>query len=201
VAVVKQCPRRLGTLATLGRQAPNQPVRVFCPDESRLGLHLPVRRRLTDCGIKPIQVVEPLYESYWLYAAVEPTTGDTFGWELPRLDAACFTFFLDKFAQCYAESLHIVLLDQAPAHVAQRGQWPENVVLVWLPAYRPELTPVERLWEDLKSRLDVVDARVRSSLTALQEHGADLVRRYTAETIASLTGYTYLVEAVHALSL
>jgi DDE superfamily endonuclease len=176
-------------------------VRVFCQDESRLGLHLPVRRRLTEYGITPVQVVEPLYESYWLYAAVEPTTGDAFWWELPGLDAACFTFFLDKFAQCYAESLNIVLLDQAPAHVAQRVQWPENVVLVWLPAYSPELNPVERLWEDLKSRIDVGDARVRSSLTALQEHVADLVRRYTAETIASLTGYTYLVEAVHALSL
>ena len=28
---------------------------------------------------------------------------------------------------------------------------------------------------------------------------AGLVRRYTAETIASLTGYAYLVEAIHAL--
>jgi hypothetical protein len=122
-------------------------------------------------------VVEPLYESYWLYAAVEPAAGDAFWWALPRLDAICFDLFLDKFAQHYAESLNIVLLDQAPAHVAQRVQWPENVVLVWLPAYSPELNPVERLWEDLKSRIDVVDARVRSSLSALQEHVADLVRR------------------------
>src|SRR5262245_62489595 len=83
--------------------------------------------------VKPLQIVEPLYESYWLYAAVEPTTGDAFWWELPRLDADCFTVFLQQFGQQYAESLNIVLLDQAPAHVAQR------VVLVWLPAYSPEL--------------------------------------------------------------
>jgi hypothetical protein len=148
-----------------------------------------------------VQVVEPLYESYWLYAAVEPTTGDAFWWELPRLDADCFALFLEKFGQYYAESLNIVLLDQAPAHIAQRVQWPENVVLVWLPAYSPELNPVERLWEDLKGRIDVMDAQVRSSLTALQAQVAGLVCRYTAEAIASLTGYTYLVEAVHALSL
>jgi hypothetical protein len=174
-------------------------VRVFCQDESRLGLHLPIQRRLTGYGVKPIQVIEPLYESYWLYAAVEPTTGEAFWWELPRLDADCFALFLEKFAQNYAESLNILLLDQAPAHVAQRVQWPENVVLVWLPAYSPELNPVERLWEDLKGRIDVMDAWVRSSLPALQEHVAGIVRHYTAETIASLTGYAYLVEAIHAL--
>ena len=173
---------------------------MFCQDESRLGLHLPVRRRLTGYGVKPVQGVEPLYESYWLYAAVEPTTGDAFWWELPRLDADCFALFLDKFAQHYAESLNIVLLDQAPAHVAQRVAVPENVILMWLPAYSPELNPVERLWEDLKGRIDVLDTWVRSSLRALQEHVAGIVQCYTAETIASLTGYAYLVEAAYALS-
>jgi len=89
--------------------------------------------------------------SDWLYTAVEPTTGEAFWWAFPRLDADCFTVFLQKFSQHYTESLNIVLLDQAPAHVAQRVQMPENVVLVWLPAYSPGLNPVERLWEDLSN--------------------------------------------------
>jgi putative transposase len=151
--------------------------------------------------VKPVQIVEPRYEYSWLYAAVEPTTGETCWWEFPRLDADCFTIFLQRFGQQYAESLNIVFLDQAPAHVAQRVPIPENVVLVWLPAYSPEFNPGERLWEDLKARLDVLDAQVRSSLAPLQEHVASSIRRYTAETIASLTGYAYLVEAVSALQL
>ena len=149
--------------------------------------------------MKPVQLVEPLYEYSWLYAAVEPTSGEAFWWELPRLDAACFTVFLRQFGQHYADSLNIVLLAQAPAHGAQRVEVPENVILVWLPAYSPELNPVERLWEDLKRRMDVSDTRVRSSLAALQEHVAGLIHRYTAETIASLTGYAYLVDAINAL--
>jgi hypothetical protein len=98
---------------------------------------LPIRRRLTGYGVKPIQVVEPLYEYYWLYAAVEPTTGDAFWWELPRLDAACFAVFLRQFGQHYAENRNSILLDQAPAPVGQRVQIPENVILVGCPPTVP----------------------------------------------------------------
>jgi hypothetical protein len=174
-------------------------VRLFCQDESRLGLHLPTRCRVTGCGVKPIQIVEPLDEYYWLSAAVDPTTGDAFWWEVPRLDTACFTVFLHQFGRQYAESLNVVLLDQAPAHVAQRLVVPDNVVLGWLPPYSPALNPVERLWEDLKYRIDMQQAQVRSSLPGLREHVADIVRGYTAEAIASLTGDAYLVEAARAL--
>jgi hypothetical protein len=85
--------------------------------------------------------------------------------------------------------------------VAQRVQCPDKVLLMWLPPDSPELHPVERLWADLKARLDGCDRRIRSSLARLQDHVADLIRRYTDEAIASLTGYAYLVEAVRALSL
>ena len=76
---------------------------------------------------------------------------------------------------------------------------PDNVVLVWLPPYSSELNPVERLWADLKYRIDVQQAQVRSSLRGLRAHVADIVRRCMPEAIASLTGYAYLAEAARAL--
>jgi len=184
---------------TFARQQPQQSVRLFCQDEGRRGLHLPLLRRLTGRGVKPCQVIEPLYEYYWLYAAVEPTTGEAFWWEFPSLNAECFGVFLQQFGRQYAESLNVLLLDRAPAHVAQRVSVPDNVVLLWLPPYSPELNPVERLWEDLKQRIDVLDGRIRVSLDTFRDHVASLVQRYTTEAIASLTGYQYLVEAARAL--
>ncbi len=68
------------------------------------------------------------------------------------------------------------------------------MVLIELPPYSPELNPVERLWEDPKSHLDVLDPRVRSSLNGLRDHMADLIHGYRPEEMASPTGYVYLVK-------
>ena len=54
------------------------------------------------------------------------------------------------------------------------------------PASSPELHPIERLWEDLKARIDVMDGQVRSSLAVLQEHVAGIMQRDSAAIMASL---------------
>lgn len=174
-------------------------MRLFCQDETRIGLHLPSYRRLTGFGVKPHQAIEPLYAYYWLYGAVEPKTGEGFYLEMPCLDSTCFSIFLGELGTHYGEDLCVVLLDNAPAHTARSLVVPENVVLLFLPPYSPELNPVERLWQDLKRRIDVYDAEVRTSLEALRDHVAELVRCYSCEEVASLTGYDYLLGAVHAL--
>jgi DDE superfamily endonuclease len=87
---------------------------------------------------------------------VEPTTGEACWWAFPCLEAAGVTGFLQQLGQHSADRRNSVVLDQAPAHVAQRVERPENVVLVWLPASSPELHPVERLWEAVKRRSDVL---------------------------------------------
>jgi hypothetical protein len=54
---------------------------------------------VTGLGVQPLQVVEPLYESYGLYAAVEPRTGDACWWKWSCLDADGFSLFLQTFGQ------------------------------------------------------------------------------------------------------
>jgi len=47
---------------------------------------------------------------------------------------------------------HVILvLDQAGWHVAKALGIPDNITLLHLPPYSPELNPVERLWAYLKS--------------------------------------------------
>jgi transposase len=173
-------------------------VRVFSQDESRFGWLTVRRRRLTACGVQPLGPVQHIFEWFSVYGAVAPTTGERFFLELPYLNADMFQLFIDAFAHTFPDSLNILLLDNSGAHTAQRLRWPENVRYVWLPPYGPELSPIARVWRDLKDDLAWCQF---PNLDAQEAYIGDLLRAYEATILQSLTGYTYLVEAINALCL
>jgi transposase len=179
--------------------ADGRPTRLWYHDEARFGLHLPCYRRLTARGVKPVQPYEPLYEYSWLYAAVEPNSGESFFLQLPRLDAECFELFLAELSSEAPEALNVLVLDNAPAHVKRSLVLPENIVLLWLPPYSPELNPVERLWLAIRQKIDCFNHSIRSSIDALEEHIAVIIRALTPSQIASLTGYDYIRQALSGL--
>jgi transposase len=172
-------------------------VRVFSQDESRFGLLTVRRRRLTACGVQPVGAVQHVFEWFYVYGAVEPTTGARFFLELPYLNADTFQLFIDAFAHAFPDSLNILLLDNSGAHTAQRLQRPDNVRYVWLPPYCPELNPIERLWRDLKDDRAWLHF---PNLDAQQLYVGDLLQAYDASALHALTGYPYLVEAINALT-
>jgi transposase len=172
-------------------------VRVFSQDESRFGLLTVRRRRLTACGVQPIGSIQHVFDWFYIYGAVAPTTGEHFFVDLPYLNADNFQIFVDAFAQAFPESLNILLLDKSGAHTARRLRWPENVGYVLLPGYCPELNPIERVWRDVKDDLAWLHF---TDLAAQQAHVGDLLRAYDPPTLQSLTGYDYLVRAINALS-
>jgi len=57
-------------------------------------------------------------DNFWLYGAVEPTSGAHFFYEFSHLDTACFQRFIDLFAAAFPDSLNLLQL-QASCHTAQ----------------------------------------------------------------------------------
>jgi transposase len=173
-----------------------RPVRVFSQDESRVGLLTVRRRRLTAGGVQPVGSVQHVFEWFYVYGAVAPTTGERFFLELPYLNAQTFQLFVDAFAAAFPDSLNILLLDNSGAHTAQHIRWPEHVRCVWLPPYCPELNPIERVWRDLKDDLAWLQF---IDLDEQQVYVGALLQGYDAPTLQALTSYPHLVEAINAL--
>jgi len=153
------------------------------------------RRRITLSGVKPIQQQRPAYQSYYLYGAVEPMTGERFLLERDALDSDGFQEFLDGFSDRFSESLSVLILDNGQFHKAKSLSIPDNVRLLFLPPYSPELNPIERFWQDLK---DHVAFHLYETLSELKRRAQEKLDSYTDKAVASLTGYEYLLDAASA---
>ncbi len=174
-----------------------RPVKVFSQDESRLGLLTVRRRRLTARGVQPIGIIQHVFDWFYVYGAVAPTTGESFFFELPHLNRINFQVFLDEVARAFPDSLNLLVLDKSGGHTAKQLVIPDNVRLVWLPPYAPELNPIERVWRDLK---DQCAWQQFSDVAAQQDYVADVLCGYAAPTLQSLTAYAFFIEAVNALA-
>jgi transposase len=167
-------------------------VRIFCQDESRVGL-LPIQRRqITLTGVKPQGLVQYRFENFYVYGAVEPTTGASFFLELPQLNTVNFQIFLNEFAEHYQATLNIILMDNGSCHTAKSLMIPENIVCLFLPPYSPELNPIERLWQDVKAQLAWV---VAAAIEELEDRVERILTHYAHATLRSLTAYPYFVRS------
>ena len=111
------------------------------------------RRRLTRTGVKPVGDVHYRVETCSVDGAVEPTTGDRFSLEVPQMNTVNFQIFLHALAQPYQETLNTIVMDKNSCHKAASWVIPEHSVPLCLPPYRPELHPMERVWQDWKAQL------------------------------------------------
>jgi len=134
---------------------PDQTVELWFQDEARFGQQGTLTHVWTDTGSRPTVVKQTEYEWLYVFAAVNPLTGDSSAILTPTVNADYMNEHLRFISQEVASGgprRHVVLvLDQAGWHVAKALKVPPNITLLHLPPYSPELNPVERLWAYLKS--------------------------------------------------
>ena len=174
-------------------------MKVLAFDEARFGLINWHRRRYWPKGFRPPWIVRQAYEWTYLYAAVDPTSGESLCLHLPGMDSLCLEAFLGELGRAYADYHLLVVLDGAPSHTSGRIELPENVSLMRLPAYSPELNPVERWFQEFRRALS---NRIFESVELLQEAlEPKALEPYWQEParLRSLAGFSWWVEAIESL--
>jgi transposase len=74
-----------------------------------------------------------------------------------------------------------LVMDCAGWHKSKNLQIPENILIVYLPPYSPELNPVEKFWQYIKSRL--IKNRIYKSLATLENAVSDFITNLDSKTI------------------
>lgn len=166
-------------------------LRVFFMDEARFGQQGTTTRMWAKRGSRPTAVKRTRYEWVYLFAAVEPATGASVALQAPLVNTRTMNVFLKMMSDELGPADHAVLImDQAGWHRARALEVPENITVLYLPPYSPELNSVERLWAYLRSHY--LSNRAYEDYDHLLDARAQAWPQLTAETLRSVCACTYL---------
>ena len=148
-------------------------------DEMRYGLHPLLRRMWSLIGTRVIAPVHRRFKWGYLFGAIEVEgSGSEFLYTEglgKEFDAA----FIDQIANNDPDKIHVIIGDGAGFHHKQdqdnEESLPENVRILTLPPYSPELNPIEKLWDVVKDTicnvnwesLEELESRLTKTLQSL----------------------------------
>jgi transposase-like protein len=134
-------------------------------------------------------------EYVYAYAAVTPADG-ALDWMLAaKMDTLTMGSFLYHVSKRHSAEYVLMILDGAPAHRAGHLRIPENMALLRLPPYSPELNPAERLWEELREK-EFANIVFDSLGAAMVQAARGLKRLETSPAaLHSLTGWPWILES------
>ncbi len=185
-----------GRLQAIAAEHPLKRLRVYFQDESRFGQQGTITNVWAKKGSRPTAVRQTEYEYLWVLGAVCPETGHAEGLLSPQLNTKIINEFLALFARSLPADEHAVMIwDGAGFHTSGQLRVPENITLVKLPAYSPELNPIENLWHYLKSHF--WSNRAYQDYEALEQAAVDAWRKVALDTelIKSVCAAPYLNRA------
>lgn len=161
-------------------------------DEGCFGRISRPRRCWAPAGIRPHAPAQVIREAVYVYAAVAPALGEMVSLILPQADTAMMSLFLEEVSQTFCSYFIVMQVDQAAWHRSHELVIPNNIRLIYQPAYSPEVNPVEHIWEELREKY--FHNRAFSSLDLLIDRLCQGINELTADAdkIRSLTYFPHL---------
>ena len=128
-------------------------IELWWQDESRIDQQGSLSRLWANKGTRPRVVRQQQFLSTYIFGAVCPDKDKDCALILPECNSGMMQMHLDEISSSVEQGYHaIVLMDRAGWHTTEALNIPNNISLMPLPSYSPELNPVEQIWQTLKRR-------------------------------------------------
>jgi len=162
-------------------------------DEGRFGRINTPCRCWAPRGIRPNVPNQIVREYTHAFVAISPHNGGMDSLILPQVNEQTMSIFLREVSNRHPDDFILMVMDGAGWHRAKALIVPENMALIFLPPYSPELNPVEHVWEHIRENgfrnkafnsIDAVEDQLMQSLQTLENDPA---------SVASMTGFPWII--------
>lgn len=136
----------------LPEAAKDKPLEIWWQDEARVGQQGTLTYVWAERGSRPAAPRDCRYTWAYIFGAVCPARETGAALVLPTVNTEAMSLHLAEISRHVAPGAHaILILDGAGWHKAGGALTvPDNITLVPLPPYAPELNPVENIWQYLR---------------------------------------------------
>lgn len=137
----------------MGDKAGKKRLLVWFQDEARVGQQGTTTRSWAPKGTRLRAVKQQGFEWAYVFGAVCPESGRCEGVVMPRVNTEAMNRHMALLSSRLQPDEHAVLVcDRAPWHRSKGLHVPDNISLLLLPPYSPELNPVEQVWQWMRQR-------------------------------------------------
>ena len=164
-------------------------------DEARFGRMNRPRPCWAPVGIRPKVASQLIREYIYLYGAVTPKDGTCVYLIMPTSNTACFQAFLDVLSRKFARQDILLVLDGAPNHRSGQLVVPDNISLLFLPPYSPELNPKENLWDEIREKIFKNYALKSINHVRQKLHEAILYVEKNPDVVKSIASFPYIAKS------
>ena len=175
---LKNLFKKFGSLKVKFEVSDCSSINLYFQDESRFGLLTVLRRMITAKGIKPVAPFLHRFDNLYLFGTFSPNSGKKYLLEMPHCNSLTLQLFIDHMSNQNPEEFKILILDNGVFRHAESLQIPNNIALIFLPPYRPELNPAEKIWRYFKDRVSMI---AYNNIEMLQEQLSEITKKNESE--------------------
>lgn len=132
-------------------------------------------------------------EYIYLFGVVEPLTGENFFLILDKCDTISTNAFLKGLSEEFSEDMIILVCDNASWHSSEDLQIPENIIIVFIPPYTPEMNPIEQIWTEIRKM--GFKNHFFASLDDVIQKICEVIRILSPQTVSHITLRNWILSA------
>lgn len=121
-------------------------------DEARFGRMVRIRRCWSPAPERPVVANGYEREFVYVYGGVSPLEGELDWMICPKMNTERMGQYLAQVRAAHPGEFIVMVVDGASSHVSKDLVVPENIRLLRLPGYSPELNPQEHVWDEIREK-------------------------------------------------
>jgi hypothetical protein len=165
-------------------------------DEARFGRMVRIRRCWSPAPLRPCVPNGYERQFVYVYGAVSPFEGEMDWMICKEMNTERMSCFLEQVRSAHPEEFILMVVDGASSHKSKELCCPENIRLIPLPPYSPELNPQEHVWDELREK--EFPNRVFNELSAVERQLEKGLTRMSDDTsgLRSLTAWPWIISLI-----